>query len=88
MKVYHLHKPNPTRKQALSIPLYVRSGKQVTQILSVNDATRRVICTVEGSEVEHTYDIADLVHHYGEAGVRHYLSSTPSEPDQLTEKQS
>lgn len=75
MPTYHLHLPRPTHEQALKIPLYTRSGKRVVCVTAVNNNTRRAICTVEGSMAENTYDISDLVHHYGEAGVREHLAA-------------
>ncbi len=76
MTIYNLHMPHPTKQQALSIPLYLRTGKQVTQVLAVNKETRHVICAIEGSDSEHTYDMSDLVHHYGQRGIRHYLEAS------------
>ena len=73
MPTYHLHAPRPTREQALRIPMYTRSGKQVLQVVAVNNETKRAICRVEASDSEHTYDICDLIHHYGQAGVRKHL---------------
>lgn len=72
-KAYVVGAPRPTDAQALAIPLFTRSGRQVLRVASLNRETCRVSCEIEGTSVEHTYDLADLIHHYGLPGVRIHL---------------
>lgn len=78
MSTYNVHVPEvrtPAQKAAaLKVPLYTRSGREVSEVRSFNRETLRVVCAIEGG-AEHTYDYSDLVHHLGDAGKRAHFEA-------------